>query len=602
MKAMNWQHALCALGFVGLLLSSNAQAIALGNIKVNSTHLQPLQLQVELVELHGVLADSMTAKVAGPAQFTAADLVYHAWYSSLAVDVVSDGADIALQVVGTQPVQQRELELIFEVDYLGGRLLAEYSVALPDFVAQVTKATVATITPVAQPEVKVAEPVLQPSEPVVQAPESAPEPIKPQLITVGPGQTLWRIAVNNTPAGLSPWQSLLAFYSINPTAFKGGDIRNVMAGRQLNLPTNEQFTVLTARQAKTAYDLLVKPRAKSSPKTVPVANDPLQDQVQQQKQAQQQLQQQVETQQQQVTQLASQSQQLEAQLADLQTDNQSAALAQQVLQQENQNLAQGVAAQQQDLVGLNEQRTSLENNMLSLDQKFEATQMSLNQAQAELLQVQQSLLQTRQATESAQATQVSGFGLQNTYTIMALLLMPVLLIMGLVWWLVSRGRGAAKPQPIEPAVVDKAPLSLDPLAEYDSKPSAKVADLQTSALQMQGMPERSFIEQLLQEQDQAELDSVSRERAQPATLEDDHVHLSKDIEALLNQRHQPQEGADEPVDYLSLEEDMNTKLDLARSYRDMGQISDAHAVLDQVRKFGNTDQQAQATLLLSRLK
>jgi len=46
MKAMKWQHALSVLALVGLLLSSNAQAIALGNIKVNSTQLQPLKLKL----------------------------------------------------------------------------------------------------------------------------------------------------------------------------------------------------------------------------------------------------------------------------------------------------------------------------------------------------------------------------------------------------------------------------------------------------------------------------------------------------------------------------------------------------------------------------
>lgn len=594
MKAMNWQHALSVLGFIGLILSSNAQAIVLGNIKVNSTQLQPLQLQVELVELQGVLPNSMTAKVAGPAQYAAAGLVYLPWFSSLAVNLVSVGAEIVLQVDGSQPVQQPELDLIFEVDYLGDRLLAEYSVILPEFVAEapITKVTVATITPVVQPVEEVAEPTLQPSKPVLEAPEPATEPTKPEFITVRPGQTLWRIAVNNTPTNRSPWQSLLAFYNLNPTAFKDGDIRYVMAGRQLKLPTPEQVEALSARQAKAQYDVLVPPKKKPAPQLVAKVSTVLLDEVQQK----------VASQQQQVTQLTSQSQQLAAQLTELQNDKQSAVQAQQVLQQENQNLAQGLAAQQQDLIGLNQQRASLENNLLSLDQKFEATQVSLNQAEAELLRVQQSLLQSQQATGSVEADKTSGFDQQSIYSMMAVLLIPVLMVLGLVWWLVSRGRGSTKPHPIEPAVVEKSPLSLGPLAEYDNKPSAKVADLKTSALQKQSMPERSFIEQLLQEQDLAELDSASRERAQPAALADDQVHLSRDIEAMLNQRHQPQEAADEPVDYLSSEEDMNTKLDLARSYRDMGQISDAQAVLDQVLKFGNTDQQAQATLLLSRLK
>ena len=43
-----------------------------------------------------------------------------------------------IEVFGQQPVEQATLDLIFEVDYLGGRLLAEYAVTLPPFGSPIT--------------------------------------------------------------------------------------------------------------------------------------------------------------------------------------------------------------------------------------------------------------------------------------------------------------------------------------------------------------------------------------------------------------------------------------------------------------------------------
>lgn len=62
--------------------------------------------------------------------------------------------------------------------------------------------------------------------------------------------------------------------------------------------------------------------------------------------------------------------------------------------------------------------------------------------------------------------------------------------------------------------------------------------------------------------------------------------------------------ADEPVEYLSPEEDLNTKLLLAVSYKDLnspdiGEVQTALAMLQEVSAKGNADQQAQAALLLS---
>ena len=53
------------------------------------------------------------------------------------------------------------------------------------------------------------------------------------------------------------------------------------------------------------------------------------------------------------------------------------------------------------------------------------------------------------------------------------------------------------------------------------------------------------------------------------------------------------------MEYLSHEEEMNTKLDLALSYRDMGEVSQTQTILQEVLQQGNAQQKAQARALLS---
>ena len=106
------------LGLISVFLSANSQAIALGQIHLASSLQQPLQLHVDLIEVEGVLPGSMAAKVAGPAQFLAAGLDYQPWYSALDVSIIEDDGSYLVQVSGQQPVDQKKLDFIFEIDYL----------------------------------------------------------------------------------------------------------------------------------------------------------------------------------------------------------------------------------------------------------------------------------------------------------------------------------------------------------------------------------------------------------------------------------------------------------------------------------------------------
>jgi FimV-like protein len=587
MISTKMKQALRIVGFTSIFLSANAQAIALGEIHLSSTLLQPLQLQVDLIEVEGVLPGSMAAKVAGPAQFLSAGLVYHPWYSQLDVSIVDNEGDYAVQVIGQQAVEEALLDFIFEVDYLGGRLLAEYAVKLPAFVKTQ----------------KLDETLAQLSEPKSAVTNVEPEAAVAAFLVVKPGQTLWRIAVNNTPKGISPWQTLISLYKANPEAYRNSDIRQVLANSRLRLPTVDELRSLTAKQAKAAYDVLVSAPVKVKQKK-PAQSQPAAAKITQHNAQQDQLQQQVQGQQDKLSGLTSQSIALQAEVQSLQADHTAAISEQELLTNASENLAYGVAVQKQDIKNLNEERVQLENNMLTLDKKFESTQADLNQAEQDLLLAQKSLVDMQQSVDlAAQSKVLNDNGEQmlqglSLVQMLAFLLVPIILVVGLIWWIIGRGRKIAPEQQAQPEISEEQPITLDPLADYNTKPSAKVADLHQGAKKMQGgMPERSFIEELLQQQEQNETQSMGQ--GFNAKIADDQVHLSADIEAMLTDQRQMHNQADEPVEYLSHEEEMNTKLYLALSYRDMGEVSQAQTVLHEVLNQGSAEQKAQASDLLS---
>jgi len=356
-----------------------------------------------------------------------------------------------------------------------------------------------------------AEPSKSGQEQLSEQPTLTPEVPAPVWLVVKQGQTLWRIAVNNSPKGIGPWQTLISLYRENPTAFRHSDIRQVMANSKLRLPTLVELSSLTAEQAKAAYDILV-PAPVSAQHELPVKT--------------------------------------------------------------SEHIAQGLAEQEQDINSLNQQRAQIETHILVLDQQLEAKQADLNQAKQDLVQAKQVLVETLE--NSALAAQTNAFNDKDdqftqwfrVVQMSAFWWLPLIVMAGLIWWVIGRRRRVLPEHKTPRDTLKEESITLDahepfdtpvssatsdtvaPLTDYDTKPSAK-------------------------------------------------AHLSVDVEAMLTGQRIMHNQADEPVDYLSHDEKMNTKLDLALSYRDMGEAAKAQSILREVLQQGDAEQQAQANAILS---
>lgn len=643
------------LASMSMLQASQVEALALGRLQVMSAQQEPMLVELSLAETEGVLAAAVKPRLASRGEYQVAGIAYQDWFEAIQLQVINREQQLLVQITSPEVVSQTALDLLIEVDYMGGRLLGQFNPVFQQSAAKLPEPTptkveavledpaevvieAITAASIQQVPAAVKTPVTPPTKAVEQKPTSVEKP----QVSVKTGQTLWRVAVDNAPQDISPWQSLMAIYKANPKAFKNGRITHLMAHSKVTIPTTEAMQALTVKQAKAAYEQMlasyqspvVKPAkaaasSKVATQTQAIATPAVQQadgkQIERQKQ-------------QQAVEKAQQEQQLQAMNATLlQLEGQSAALQQQVkdlesardqaadeaaaLATKNQALALGLESQQQSLQTLTQNKQVLQQDLTSLGQQVGVTELELQDKQRQLSDLDEevhALQQEKRNTANSQIqtaalteTSVEPLGtedktVQSSSIAMSKQLYPwlmgglVMLMLGLIFsllwrWVNRKARPKVTAQ--EPPKDDaSAQVVLDPLADYDAKPSAQSQHLHQVSERMElneqvASSEAGFIEQLLQEQ--------SNRGAKP---QEDTLHLSAEVEALLQQQQSVPDVANEPYSVGTSEDDILGKLDLARSYKKMGHIDEAQALLQEVLHAGNLEQQTEATLLLSRMR
>lgn len=633
-----------------MLAAGQVQALALGRLNVVSTQQQPLALEVSLAETEGVIPAAIKPSIASAGEFSVAGLDYQLWYKDIAIQVVERQGQLLLSLTSPQPVTVEQLDLLVQVEYMGGRLLGQFdaefaalgsnAVVTPKITAEAVAAVETEVAAVETAKVEpqeVEEAVVKAEveaeqkqlEAIVETVSVRPEPAQPKTVTVQAGQTLWRIAAQNTPKGVNTWQALMAIYKTNTKAFKDQQITRIMAGAKLTIPVQEVMLQLTPAQAKSSYEQLiasykiakpapqkaVTPASKPAPEPEPkTASD---EQAKQAAKVAAQQEQQLEKLNTSIKQLQDQSSGMQQQLSQLEQERQLAEQQALELTKQNEALAAGLANQQNDLQTLSADKQALEKDLTALDQQVSATDLELKDKQQQLQSLESELLALQQQkviTENAQAAaqQQAAQEEQEAATGVALSkqLYPwlmgglVVLLLGLLFSLLWRwlnGRPKQRELTSEPPISDPNPaVMLDPLADYDARPStqsqalheaAERMDKQEQAPDAAAQNEASFIEQLLQEQASA-----------PKKPQEDTLHLSAEVEALLQQQRQANDHRHEPQGHVNAEDAVEEKLDLARSYKQMGHVQEAQKLLQEILHEGNLEQQTQATLLLSRMR
>lgn len=251
------QALLVVVAMMSLFVSS-AFGLGLGDIKVNSNLNEPLDAEIDLIQLQGLTAGEILPTLASNDDFNRAGVERSFFLSNINFRVrESDSGDVLITLQTKQPVREPFLNFLVEVNWPGGRLLKEYTILLDPPVFDTGLAVDALVVDsTSTPSTELVTTTVIDEVPVVET-TSVAVAVEPREDNLPAGQyrvqrndTLWEIALKVPDrSGYSPQQVMLAIQDLNPQAFLKSNINRVKAGSVLTFPTAAQIETRTFQEA-----------------------------------------------------------------------------------------------------------------------------------------------------------------------------------------------------------------------------------------------------------------------------------------------------------------------------------------------------------------
>ncbi|MGI9237791.1 MAG: FimV/HubP family polar landmark protein [Woeseiaceae bacterium] len=258
-----------------LLLASEAWAIGLGDIELDSALNEPLRAEISLLSATPDELASLTVMLASSETFDRYGIDRPFYLQDIEFNVVNDARGAVVQLRSRQAMTEPFLTFLVEASWPSGRLLREYTVLLdpPTFAPPAAQQAPAVTAPsrstpadsgrIEQPRAAQPEPSVTESPPRASAPRSRPsQPSSSPAVDNRPfdasaggdyvvqrNETLWGIASRVRPdSRLTMNQTMLAIFEANRDAF-GGNINMLRAGAALRIPSADEIVSISSGNA-----------------------------------------------------------------------------------------------------------------------------------------------------------------------------------------------------------------------------------------------------------------------------------------------------------------------------------------------------------------
>ncbi|MBU2712484.1 FimV/HubP family polar landmark protein [Zooshikella harenae] len=240
-----------AVAAAGLLTSGVANALGLGEITLNSALNQPLDAEIELIQVRELGSSEILPNLATNEDFNRAGVERIFFLSNLKFQtVVQKNGRAYIKVTSRKPVSEPYLNFLVEVHWPSGRLLREYTVLLdpPTFSQQpvTTVQAPASSAPTQQPRAE--QPVRSSSAPSSQPATTGG--LDGDNYSIRANDTLWEIAAQVKPSrDVTVHQTMVAIQALNPDAFINDNINLLKRGKVLRVPSSEQIKQVSHNEA-----------------------------------------------------------------------------------------------------------------------------------------------------------------------------------------------------------------------------------------------------------------------------------------------------------------------------------------------------------------
>lgn len=200
-----------------------AQAIQFGHSRIESAPGQALTLQIPIRQISAEDTVNVRIHLASAEQWRAAGLEPPVPLDQLHLRLQrAEGQIRGVLISSTQPFSSAYADILLSIETAQGHELRHFSVLQ-------SKAPAAALT----------------VDSTAQSGQSA----SVHSLQVKAGDTLWSLARNNAPAGVTVYQWLQAVHQANPGAFIRGNIHALKQGVTLNIPAAEFMQGLNAQAA-----------------------------------------------------------------------------------------------------------------------------------------------------------------------------------------------------------------------------------------------------------------------------------------------------------------------------------------------------------------
>ncbi|MDP3760324.1 MAG: FimV/HubP family polar landmark protein [Ramlibacter sp.] len=269
MEKPQWRATALAIATAVLLgvSASDANALALGRVTVQSALGEPLRAEIEIPEITAEEVSSLRATIASPDAFRTAGFDYNPALGAITITLQRrpDGKHF-LRLTSQRAVNEPFMDLILEANWSSGRIVRDYTMlfdppnlrqAPPPMAAQVTppaaRAPAEQASRAGTPPARTALPPMR-TTPAQRAAAERAAAAKPagegKQVTVQSGDTAGKIAAAHKPVDVSLDQMLVAMLRANPEAFIGGNINRLRSGAVLEMPSSEEVGLVPSGEAR----------------------------------------------------------------------------------------------------------------------------------------------------------------------------------------------------------------------------------------------------------------------------------------------------------------------------------------------------------------
>jgi len=249
-----------AAALLFISVSSNAFALGLGEIDMQSALNQPMQASIGLTSAGGTDLSQIKVNIASAEAHQRAGLSRARILGNFRFKVEQDSrGQPVIRVSSTETIHEPFVEFMLELTWPNGRLMRQYTVLVdPPLTMPAAPAIPAAPLSGATRATPVAEKPARRYRPSSAAPTTARAPATydtgQPASSYGPvkrDETLWKIAKRIRPdSGVSMEQMMLALQRANPNAFLNNNINNLKAGATLTIPSREEIVSISARDAR----------------------------------------------------------------------------------------------------------------------------------------------------------------------------------------------------------------------------------------------------------------------------------------------------------------------------------------------------------------